>query len=459
MSFDNNIKAVRVLPFPLKDPYVAEVSESDIPVTILAPDFFPEDSDERIIIKLECSLNDYVAFASALDIGRDIGYGDESPLLWTTWVKALIGKYMTCEDIINCIETNPETQAALTAYLQSSGLVDPNTVNPDATTIPQRFSSTGRSLEDEIGTLEDCNLDVLWGAIRHGIVHYLDDNARNFLDDLVAQADKGQRAADLVSAIPVIGDIGSSLILQFVELAPDLANLFDAFSSESAMDDIACDLFEIVCAECRFPTWDELFSYYASAGITGIDDVENLVLTAATDLLLGSSSLAALVCYYTIITYELFILMLNAKFQGGMGTSALALWSDIGEDFESDNWIALCDGCEPPLFVPEIGTISCQAGEQAVGTFTQVSTHVWQFTSTFRTVGSDWGVSLHDDTDRLFQITATTHISGNTSVFYAYCDASNVQHTGFGIPLNTTMKQVLFVAVSTWTKNFEIHVI
>lgn len=370
---------IRPLCFPLQSvlAVVGDTPNDGTPQETISG--FPSDPNEKIDITLNLSLNEYIALASTVDVGRDIAYGIDTNLIWWIWCRAFIGvPPLTCEQIIECIETDIGVQNALVSYLQSSGLIDPDTVDADTTTVPMRFAGSAQDLEDEIGTLDDCNLDVLWGAIRHGIVLYLDDNARNFLEDLNTQADKGQRAASLLEAIPVVGDLASSVTLQFVELVPDLLNLFNAYSSETVLDEIACAIFETVCSQCRFPTWNELFSYYGSAGISGINDVQNLVLTAATDYLLGSSQLAALACYHTIITYELFVLYLGAKFNGAQGTSSIALWGGLGEDFASDNWIALCDGCEPNY--PTLVNGWCVNGVEYGATLLQENANTWLIT-------------------------------------------------------------------------------
>lgn len=450
MPLDNQGRASRVLPFPLKEQLVIVSPTSEGTVIHQTPNFFPVDSDERIDIILNMSLNEFVGVASALDIGRDIGYGDNSNEIWWVWVRSQRGA-MTCEQIIDCIENDAATQAALTQYLNGAGNVNPNSVDADNTTVPQRFAGSAQALQDEIGTLADCNLDVLWGAIRSGIVHYLDDNARNFLEDLNAQADKGQRAANLLGAIPIVGDLASAVTLQFVELVPDLLNLFNSFSSETAMDNIACDIFEMVCAECRFPTWDELFSYYASAGISGIDDVQNLVFTAATDYLLGSSQLAALACYYTIITYELFVLYLGAKFNGAQGTASIALWAGLGEDFASDNWIALCDGCEPSFPTPYILLANCWDGTACGTNLTNISGNRWSVTVTHRTSPvNDYAFGIGAVGDVPFRL-QNISFPGLTNPFAAAWQLeNNTCNAGFygasPNPATTTLKQLVY----TW---------
>lgn len=394
------------------------------------------DPEERVHITLEVSLNEYVALASALDVGSDIAYSTDEFLIWFIWCRA-VNPMALCAQMITCINTDPDVQSALTNFFQSSGLIDPNTVEPDATTIPDRFAGKGMLLSDDINTLDGCDLDLLWGGIREGIVRYLDDTARSFLDDLVVSADKGQRAQALIEAIPVVGSLAGAVVQQFVELAPDLLNLFNAYSSIDALDEIACGLFELVCAECRFPTYEEVFHYYASAGISGIDDVTNLVLLAATDLLLNSNQLAALACYHTIITYQLFILYLGSTFQGYSGTQAIALWSGIGQDDGSDNWIALCDGCEPASSTPVIAvTNACgMFGTTVFGSLATQGGVTWQGTSENQVATGVRYLTVQRADGGAFKLSNGSLISGTQPNFYAYHVAGNpICGSGFTEP-------------------------
>lgn len=460
---DNQGRAVRGLPFPLKNPQNSSVVPTDGEVTNLTPSFFPEDGDERIDVKFNLSLNEFVTLASAIDIASDIGWSEERTAVWWIWVRSLIGEAMTCEDIIGCIETDPDVMAAVTQSLIGQGLVDPNTVDPETTTIPQRFAARAMSLSDEIGTLEDCNLDVLWGAIRHGIVLYLDDNARNFLEDLNSQADIAQRYASGLNAIPVIGDLLADTALGFIEVIPDLLNLFNAYSSETVMDEIACDLFEMVCTECRFPTWEELFGYYASQGMDGMDDVNELALSAATMLITGSTEFAATLCYHTIIAYELFVLFLAAKFNQAIGTNAIQIWAAVGEDFESDNWIDLCDGCEPDLFAPVITrNVPCSVAASASGSIVgQQSTWVWRLSSTLYTEAGVQGISFADTEQKLFRIAAVSKVSGADIHAWTMADNACATSNGFGNSfVGNNIKNIVVIAASntafTYDFTFEL---
>lgn len=362
---DISDKGTRRLPYPLLNPLSTNQDTPDETIDFNVVNVFPIDPDEKIDIKINLSLNEYVAIASAVDVGRDIAFSEDTTLIWWLWnriFKGLAGSSMSCEDIADCIETSTEVQDAITTNQNiiisnlmetaNSGIDNPK-VEADTDTILtlQTQGAIGTDKIDEIKELANCNLDALWAGIRDGIVQRLDDNARSVLEYLVSKADLGQRATALIGAIPIFGSMAKSVLDQMVELAPDMLNLFESYSSIGNMDEIACEIFGLVCSECRYPTYDEVFQYYASAGVTGFTDIDDLVIAAATDLLFGSTELAALAFYHTMIAYELLILYMGSKFYGFSGSAAIITMASLGEDFANDNWELLCSSCNDPYRV------------------------------------------------------------------------------------------------------------
>lgn len=365
MTIDNSGKAARKLPYPLEYPdFFDETLEASGAVSAITTSFFPSDIDEKIDVVFNLSAREFTAFASAIDIGRDIGYGEQSALVWWTWIRSLIGiggTAVTCEEIADCIDTSEEVQNAITTNPQillqnlmanaNSGIGDIPAIDAATSTTMNTPQGIGTAKDDDIKDLENCDLNMLWAGIRDGIVQRLDDNARSALEWLVSKADVGERATALVGAIPVFGAMAQAVLDQMVELAPDMLNLYEAYSSIAVMDEIACEIFGLVCSQCRYPTYQEVFSYYAAAGITGIDDLDDILIAAATDFLFASTELAALAFYHTMIAYELIVLGLGSKFYGLSGSSALVTLATLGEDFANDNWQTLCEDCDEPYAV------------------------------------------------------------------------------------------------------------
>lgn len=348
-------EGTRKLPYPLSTTLqpIAETPNDGTPQQVISG--FPDETT-KVAITMTLSLDEYVALATAVDVGRDIAFGEDSELIWWIWCRAFSeGTVMSCEDIADCIDTSEEVQNAITTNYNitiellmqnaNSGVGDIPSIDSAMSTIMNTPQAIGASKDEPIKDLPQCDLNKLWAGIRDGIVQRLDDNARSVLEWLVSKADVAERATALIGAIPIFGSMAQAVLDQMVELAPDMLNLFEAYSSIANMDEIACEIFGLVCAECRYPTYEEVFSYYASAGITGINDLDDIVIAAATDLLFASTDLAALAFYHTIVAYELLVLALGSKFYGYSGNNAVFTMASLGEDFSNDNWLTLCDTC------------------------------------------------------------------------------------------------------------------
>lgn len=385
----------RYLPFPLQDSAgLSAETPADEQTTQLS--WSTNDNDEKICIVLELSLNEYVALASAIDVGMDIAYNQDAVKIWWIWNRAFTMDL--CTQIADCINTNATTQAAIINLNNSTGSINADVIDSESPEYTNRFTPSASS--QEILDLPGCDKDKLWAGIRDGIVSRLDDNARNFLEEITAQADQVERAAGIIARIPLVGEVVAETIKQFSEIAPDLLNLFNAYSSLDHMDDIACDLFEMVCADCRYPTFDEVIDYYANFGISGIEDYRTLALKAVTDLLIGSALIAAQVCYFTIILYEMYILALGSLFNKYRGIRSLEIWASFAEDSPNDNWMILCDGCAAAGFAyyvdftsADLGAYTIEEGTHAVGTGV---TSVWNGTVTatnvLLTLSESWSI-------------------------------------------------------------------
>lgn len=346
----------RDLQYPLDRSLVPETTTPDEAITNYPFTWQTTDNNERLTITLDLSLSEFIALSSAIDVGSDIAYGDDAIFVWWLWVRA-VNSMTICTQVAECITNDAVTQqaiadaitnssviqSAIQTWMQNNGVTSPtNQINPNTTTVTD---TAGGVLNSPILEIEDCDNDKLWGAIRHGLIEYLDDQALNWLQELNTIADKAQRANNLVSGIPIVGDLLSATINAFVEAIPDLNNLYVAYQSETAKDTAACELFQLHCDTCGMPTWAELISYFGNLGVTGMDDWDDLAFALATDLLIGSNTLGASVVWHTVICYELIVLYMGAKFNQVVGMNIINVWGEIGSNNGDNDWQLLCGGC------------------------------------------------------------------------------------------------------------------
>lgn len=254
---------------------------------------------------------------------------------------------MDCLDVADCIDTSEAVQTAIMNFNDGAGTSNPDYLSPagteNTTIINNRFPPAERTQEANEAPA-DCDLDEIWSGI-YFMVQQLDTVGRDWLEQAVSSGDKWQRAASIAKNIPIIGSLASTALEQLAEVAQDLLNLYNAYSTEAALQEIACALFEQVCAECRYPSYDEIADYYGSnSTITG-GNLAEISLKAMVDFLIGSSLAISQLAYHTIISMVLFTLWLGSTFVGLRGAKWVSIWLDNGEEYANDEWEVLCDGC------------------------------------------------------------------------------------------------------------------
>lgn len=251
---------------------------------------------------------------------------------------------MTCQDLADCIDTNTVVQTSINNTIVETGQISPNVTNVNQAEINFRFPAPQRQ-EDVSVPPPACNKDALWTGI-YEIVSRLDEMCRDFYEDIVAANDKVQRAAIIIGGVPLFGDTLAASINLFGEVAPDILNGYNSHSSITVLEDVSCDLFEMVCQDCRYPTYDELYEYFANFGISGIQDIAAYGVQAAIDALIGTNGLASAVVWHSSIAIGLYIMYMGGNYLNYRGTKWLAIWADIGEDNPNNGWQLLCNGCQ-----------------------------------------------------------------------------------------------------------------
>lgn len=330
---------------------ITEITD-DVTVNNLTPDLFPTDPNEKVMIGLNISLNEYVTIASALDVGRDIAYNEQSISVWQLWVSVLEqAESMSCEDVADCIETSPDVQLAITNEYQSTvnqflldnGVVNPNQVDPNETTMQDRFPESNTEPISPFPDTDPCDLNSLWAGIRE-CVERLDLESRDLLEDINVYNDRVEQIFEVIDLVPLLGDIIKDVSDFFTELVPDLLNGYNAFSSPSALDNVACDLFCLVKDECRYPTYDEFLEYFTSRSVAGLATNPQLlnysqVWSAVAAVPAGVGSLV----WHTLVAWNVLTMGFGGKWNGTYGKSTLRIWCSFGEDLPNDNWEILCD--------------------------------------------------------------------------------------------------------------------
>jgi hypothetical protein len=293
------------------------------------------DPDETVEVVIRLTLNEYVQLASCVDVGRDIAYPEETEYIWWLWNRALMT--VTLCDLINqCVAAGNVPEIAYGPVRSGSTV----TWLPSDASVSDAINDVNAPIAPLDPT---CNLDELWSGIRE-MVQRVDEEGRDILQDLAALNDRAERVQAFIDLVPILGDTIADTAEFLTETIPDLLNAYDSHSSPSQLDSVACDLFELCCSECRYPTFDEVLTYFFQRSI-----LSPLVATTAQRLdiwnLFRTLGLVPASVWYSVNALQLWVLSVGSRWANVWGRRSLRIWASIGEDVPTDNWLTLCGGC------------------------------------------------------------------------------------------------------------------
>jgi hypothetical protein len=292
------------------------------------------------------SLNEYIALSSCIDVGDDIAYGENAILLWYIWVRSLNSMEL-CEQIADCIDNSTIVQSAINTTIINQGSIDPNTIDPDTTILTDRIPEP-ETTEIAKTTSDPCDLDAIWAGIRE-MIERIDANGRDILEDLAVINDKIEQWGEIVDLVPLLGDTIKDISDLFTEQLPDMLNAYNAASSPTFLDLVACDLFSIVCNDCRYPTFDEILNYFGSHSYVALPTISATSYGALWNVIKFVTIGVPEALWYTINAWQCITLAYDGLFNRSYGRRSFEIWASFGEDNPNDNWEIICGGCpEPP---------------------------------------------------------------------------------------------------------------
>lgn len=354
---------MRPLPFILKEPLTVRGSGASGDVTFVVQDWPTTDPDEPVELKISITLSEFTKLASSIDVGRDIAFGEETEDIWWLWSRLITGECtVSCQDIADCIETDLVVQATIAETMNNSGAINPNKIDPETTTGNDRVPEA--STTDIAPPPTACDLDELWAGIRE-VVERLDGNGRDVLEDLANINDKIEQIAEVIDLVPLLGDIIKDVADFFTAVVPDLLTAYNAASSPTFLDNVACDLFVLVCDECRYPTYEEVFDYLVSKSLLAFPQLSLITYAQTWNLVRSLTAVLPEQVWATINVWQCLTLLFDANFNRSYGKKTFAVWASFGEDLPNDNWIILCDGC-PNHWCYEFSVANGNLGDWAI---------------------------------------------------------------------------------------------
>ena len=197
----------------------------------------------------------------------------------TLWVSVLAAAVWSedcmtfCEQMIACITANPATQAAIVDMLKN---------NSDFNTW---FTQNVYRITEGmiVGPLVpgDCADSVVAGRAI-ALVERLDTNNRDFLEMVELGTNDEERAANIISAIPALGDTPvDEVFLIFQDFLEDFAENYNALSTFGRKDAMAREIYCLMLKdpECTI-TFETLYTYFqakAGSGLTILSVLQDVI--------------------------------------------------------------------------------------------------------------------------------------------------------------------------------------
>lgn len=299
---------------------------SDIPnipiINELTLQWQTTDPDERIIVTMELSLNEYIALATSVDVGRDIAYGDNSLYIWWLWVRS-INSMSICDYVADCIENSESVKNALLANEQQNiGYNSP----------ASNLISNSTSLINPT----DCDYDEIWG---NAVALWSNINKTNIdaLEVLKTETNKLAVLADAISAIPVLGSLPVDEAINFIDQVAtwSLENYESALTVELETQ-ITCDLFCLMKENCEF-SFEQLFQYFQNYFT---EDLSVYTLLQYMTWMTGIAPTGTPIVYL-LSMFQLYIAGIAETYLYINSVEFYAISAQLGEP--DDDWEILCD--------------------------------------------------------------------------------------------------------------------
>jgi len=322
----------RPLVYPLKNQLSlsAETPEGET----IESDFIwaTEDNDERVLITLELSLNEYIVLASSIDVGSDIAYGSDATAVWWLWAKAY--RMSICEQIIQCINENEATRAALVTLINSTfneNLADGQPI-PEIVQLANLFDKSV------------CSNDQMWGNAL-SIVQFANRRTQDLIETLEAATNNQEGVALLVGAIPVLETLPVDEFFQiYQKFAEWLGEAYFAGYDVDYELERACDLFCMLqrTGDCVL-SYQDIATYFIdrARGVSGFTNAFDSAITIIEALANWTEQTGEVVADVMFGVQFGFLGFLSSAF--GAPFAAFKQSANIG--IPTSAWEGTCEGC------------------------------------------------------------------------------------------------------------------
>lgn len=336
----------RKLPYPLDRAINIQsiVDNDDEPCGLPA---FPEDLNEKIPVTFMLSLNEFVALATAVDVGSDIAYGEDGIAVWYLWVASVMCASF-CEQVAECVDNDISVQQALINQIQNNpsfwmAIVDAISATGTAV-VGQPITETEAQSDitpDVIHTGTGCDLDMSWGASLF-LVQSANRTITDFFEAMETLTNIPERLEKLVGLIPAIGNTLENIVGFANELYDDLRENYAAAYTEAYEEQLACEIFCIIRADCSLTVDDIIDVLSARLAIDTPTVFASVITFIGTGTFAGQPVVDAMMwLYFNALKFGQ---AFGAQVAGALGIRPLTQLMGLGADtLASDNWQTLCE--------------------------------------------------------------------------------------------------------------------
>lgn len=285
-------------------------------------------SDGENLLTLKVTPQQYYDLLSSAMNGATFAFPD-------TWIQVIYpllrSAQMTfdfCDAVSNCITNNTGTQSALEQYLTNNSQVikSINTRIDDIDNVP-------------IEAVADDNCDDRRFAGILAVVQRLDTNCVDFLEDISdTLRDIFERADSAVEAIPILGNVPSSVIDFAQSGAQDALDEYQVQSTQALLEQIACDIF-CNTSGCDI-TLDDVITAYKNLLPPTFDDA---ILETTNDIIswIFTADVSSDTWFALVNLFQLFILKIADLFYG-YNLGKLRIDYKRGSNTPDNTWTSLC---------------------------------------------------------------------------------------------------------------------
>jgi len=253
-----------------------------------------------------------------------------------------------CEQVALCITDDEQVSDALQDWLDNkANPYNPNSPLPNANgQIPE--SELTKNLAP-VG----CNSDAIYGQILN-VIQELNEANIDALEIFVAESGLRKNVANLIEAVPLVGEFPIDDILEYTSLVVDFlkANYESAYTG-ALEEEIVCDIFCQAKSTCTV-NYELLFEYFKSKVLPVAPQVQQVIslatlVVALASLTAGGFPPVGRIVVDIMMFAQLGLIKYANQAIGGMTFGRLTNYLTVGAGFENDDWIVICDNCDEPV--------------------------------------------------------------------------------------------------------------